>query len=158
MRQDASAWIDDLWRRLGLGSRSGEAVDVIDVDGLSVRLSASDSGRAVVVEADGGFLPQDPPQRAGAVKRLLAVNLALLTGNLAGVWLADAGAGRTVVRVTGAWPLGAGGLDGLIAVIDDVVYRAEMHRRELAAPGNAGRPRAVAAPVEDFDPRFIIRP
>lgn len=157
MRQDADAWIAELWARLRLGARSGEPVDVLDVDGLSVRIAGSDSGRAVVVEADGGFLPQDPPQRAAAVRRLLALSLALMTGNVAGVSLADAGADRTVVRVTGIWPLGAGGLDGLVAVIDDVVWRAEMHRRELAPSGGA-RPRPIAPPVEDFDPRFIIRP
>ncbi len=110
------------------------------------------------MEADGGFLPLDPPERARAVRRILAVNLGMLTTNAAGTLLADAGAGRTVLHVVATWPLGAGGVDGLMAVIDDVVYRAEFHRRELS-DGAGTRPRVVKPEIhEDFDARYVFRP
>lgn len=157
MSRDPASWIGALWHRLGLGSPTGDAVEVLDVDGVSLRLRGSDTGRSVIVEADGGFLPLDPPERARAIRRLLAVNLGMLTTNVAGVSLADAGADRTVVRVTGVWPLGAGELDGLMAVIDDVIDRAEFHRRELADTATGG-PRPVRPVEEEFDPRFVFRP
>lgn len=158
MADEPRDWIDRLWSKLGMQRQSSDARDLLDVDGIAVRIFASDSERALLVEADGGMLPVDSVGRSRAVKRLLSVNLGMLTSNRAGTYLNDAGSGRTAVTVQGVWTLGQGGIDGLIAVIDDVVYRAEFHRRDLDSEAAPRVLATVSAGSEDFEERFIFRP
>jgi hypothetical protein len=158
MAEPPDIWIARLWKRFGLETSGAEEIAVLDVDGIVVRLRTSDSEQALLIEADAGMLPMDVVAAARVTNRLLKVNLAMMTSNLAGVSLKDGGNGRSAIVVQGIWSLGDKGLDGLVAVVDDVVYRTELHRRDLSDEP-APRPFVIASQGEDdLAGRLIFRP
>ena len=144
MAQDFRTLITELWAKLKLGApRFGDTETIaLSIDGLEVILSESADGRHLLVSGLAGRPARDQHAAEEEVRRLLRTSLGLVQGNRAGLRL-DTSGEMPAFRVEGAYPYAANRLDDLTKLIEDVLFRLELHAGELAVsrPGRqTGRP------------------
>jgi hypothetical protein len=161
MADDFRSVISALWAKLELGEPTfgPSAAVTLVVDGLDVTLSESPDGRHVIVSGIAGQLSPDPRARGEQVRQLLRANLGFLQGNRAGVSL-DSTDDAAPVRVQAVSPCAVGRLEELTGLIEDVLYRLEIHSGDLVRGRTAsarppiGHPAFTSLSHEDF----IFRP
>jgi hypothetical protein len=157
MAQDFQSVMSQLWGRLKLGAPAfGPSHSLtLSIDGLDVRLDESADGRHVIVSGVAGKLAPDAFRREQQVRNLLKTNLGMLQSSKAGLSL-ESSDERATVRIEAAYPYAANQIELLTRLIEDVLYRLELHTAELTAERE--RRQAGAPVMSATEETFIFRP
>lgn len=132
MAEDFEAAITALWGRLKLGTPAfgPNKTALLAVDGINLQLNESADGRHIVISGMAGRLAPNPHRSEAQVRALLKANLGLLKSNRAGLSV-DSSDAASPVRVTSTYAYALKRPELLDRLIEDVLYRVELHAGEL---------------------------
>ena len=148
--------VASLWRSLGLLAPAPGATAHLTVDGRTVSLAPTATGRGVLVSIDLGRLSEDPLVEAEQVRRLLRSAAGFALGNPAALRLRPGGSDKEpMASVEALAPCRAGEADALRRAIEDALALADAHRPIVSAA--SGPLSAQARPAGLSDDHLIFR-